>query len=57
VNHRRALIKCQLYAIGRCAGGLVMLQDEAHGYAARETVEHVLYEMVSWMERFAKDVQ
>ena len=36
---------------------LVMLPDEAHGYAARETIEHVLYEMVSWMERFAKDVQ
>ena len=34
-----------------------MLPDEAHGYAARETIEYVLYEMVSWMERFAKDVQ
>ena len=43
-----------------CNGGtvrLVMLPDEAHGYAARETIEHVLFEMVSWMERYTKDVQ
>jgi dipeptidyl aminopeptidase/acylaminoacyl peptidase len=36
---------------------LVMLPAEAHGYAARETIEDVLYEMVSWMERYVKDVQ
>ena len=36
---------------------LVMLPDEAHGYAARETIEDVLYEMLSWMERYVKDIQ
>jgi dipeptidyl aminopeptidase/acylaminoacyl peptidase len=49
----------RMYQAVRGNGGtarLVMLPDEAHGYAARETIEHVLYEMVSWMERFAKDV-
>ena len=50
----------RMYQAVRGNGGtvrLVMLPEEAHGYAARETIEHVLYEMVSWMERFAKDVQ
>jgi dipeptidyl aminopeptidase/acylaminoacyl peptidase len=49
----------RMYQAVRGNGGtvrLVMLPDEAHGYAARETIEHVLYEMVSWMERFAKDL-
>jgi len=49
----------RMYQAVRGNGGtvrLVMLPDEAHGYAARETIEHVLYEMVSWMERYAKDV-
>jgi len=48
----------RMYQAVRGNGGtvrLVMLPDEAHGYAARETIEHVLYEMVSWMERYAKD--
>ena len=48
----------RLYQAVRGNGGaarLVMLPDEAHGYAARETIEHVLYEMVSWMERYTKD--
>ncbi|HZN01692.1 MAG TPA: prolyl oligopeptidase family serine peptidase, partial [Pyrinomonadaceae bacterium] len=27
---------------------LVMLPHEAHGYAGRESIEHVLYEMISW---------
>ena len=33
---------------------LVMLPAEAHGYRARESVGHTLYEMVSWMDRFVK---
>ncbi len=36
---------------------LVMLPAEAHGYQAKETIEHVLYEMLSWGERYLKDVQ
>jgi len=50
----------RMYQAVRGNGGtvrLVMLPDEAHGYAARETIEHVLYETVSWMERYTKDVQ
>ena len=34
---------------------LVTLPLESHGYAARESVEHTLYEMMSWFERFVKD--
>ena len=36
---------------------LVTLPKESHGYAARESVEHTLYEMMSWFERFVKDAQ
>jgi dipeptidyl aminopeptidase/acylaminoacyl peptidase len=32
----------------------VVLPHEAHGYAARESVEHTLYEMVSWFDRHVK---
>ena len=34
---------------------LVMLPFEAHGYQARESVQHVLYEMMSWFERYVKN--
>jgi len=34
---------------------LVMLPHEAHGYAARETIEHVLYEMISWFDKYVKN--
>jgi dipeptidyl aminopeptidase/acylaminoacyl peptidase len=33
---------------------LVMLPHEAHGYAGRESVEHVLYEMISWFDKYVK---
>jgi dipeptidyl aminopeptidase/acylaminoacyl peptidase len=49
-----------MFAAVRGNGGtarLVTLPYEAHGYAARETIEHVLFEMISWFERFVKDVQ
>lgn len=49
----------RMYAAVRGHGGtarLVMLPHEAHGYLARETIEHVLYEMMSWMERYVKDI-
>ncbi|HZH90768.1 MAG TPA: hypothetical protein VEX70_09155, partial [Pyrinomonadaceae bacterium] len=28
---------------------------ESHGYAARETTEHVLYEMLDWLDRHVKN--
>jgi dipeptidyl aminopeptidase/acylaminoacyl peptidase len=33
----------------------VTLPHEAHGYAARETIEHVLYEQITWFEKYVKD--
>ena len=49
----------RMFAAVKGNGGtarLVTLPYEAHGYVARETTEHVLYEMISWFERFVKDV-
>jgi len=34
---------------------LVMLPHEAHGYAGRESIEHVLYEMIGWFEKYVKN--
>lgn len=34
---------------------LVMLPHEAHGYAARESIEHVLYEMIGWFDKHVKN--
>ena len=48
----------RMYAAIRGNGGtvrLVMLPAESHGYSARESVEHVLYEMTSWFDRYVKD--
>ena len=33
---------------------LVMLPHEAHGYAGRESIEHVLYEMIGWFDKYVK---
>ena len=33
----------------------VSLPHEAHGYAGRESVEHTLYEMVTWLDKHAKN--
>lgn len=33
----------------------VMLPYESHGYSARESIEHVLYEMLSWFDRYVKN--
>jgi dipeptidyl aminopeptidase/acylaminoacyl peptidase len=47
----------RLYQAIRGNGGtvrLVMLPLEAHGYSARETTEHVLYEMINWFDRYVK---
>ena len=34
---------------------LVMLPNEAHGYAGRESIEHVLYEMITWFDKYVKN--
>ena len=32
-----------------------MLPHEAHGYTGRESIEHVLYEMISWFDKYVKN--
>ncbi|MGH7553047.1 MAG: alpha/beta hydrolase family protein, partial [Longimicrobiales bacterium] len=47
----------RMYQAVRGNGGtarLVMLPHEAHGYAARESIEHVLAEMIEWCDRWVK---
>ena len=47
----------RLYAAIRGNGGtvrLVMLPAEAHGYRAKETMEHVLYEEMAWFDKYLK---
>ncbi len=34
---------------------LVMLPHESHGYRARESVLHVMWETKRWMDRYVKD--
>jgi dipeptidyl aminopeptidase/acylaminoacyl peptidase len=34
---------------------LCMLPYESHGYIAKESIEHVLYEMLSWFDRHVKN--
>jgi dipeptidyl aminopeptidase/acylaminoacyl peptidase/CubicO group peptidase (beta-lactamase class C family) len=48
----------RLYEAIRGNGGnvrYVTLPHESHGYAARESVEHTLYEMVSWFDQHVKN--
>ena len=48
----------RLYAAIKGLGGtvrLVMLPNEAHGYAARETLLHVLAERVAWFDKYVKN--
>lgn len=33
----------------------VTLPREAHGYAARESTEHALYEMLAWFDKYVKN--
>ncbi len=35
----------------------VTLPHESHGYAARESVEHTLWEMLNWFDKFVKQTQ
>jgi len=34
---------------------LVMLPFESHGYASRQSTEHVLYEMITWFDKYVKN--
>jgi dipeptidyl aminopeptidase/acylaminoacyl peptidase len=48
----------KLFDAIRGVGGtvrLVMLPLEPHGYLARESVEHTLYETVTWFDRYVKN--
>ena len=48
----------RLYQAIRGTGGTVRyvtLPFESHGYAARESTEHVLYEMISWFDNHVKN--
>ncbi|HEX8566436.1 MAG TPA: prolyl oligopeptidase family serine peptidase [Pyrinomonadaceae bacterium] len=50
----------RLFAAIRGNGGtarLVMLPLESHGYAAKESTEHTLYEMISWFDKYVKNAQ
>lgn len=50
----------RLYQAMSGTGGnvrLVMLPLESHGYAARQSTEHVLYEMLSWFDKHVKNAQ
>ena len=48
----------RLYHAVRGNGGTVryvLLPHESHGYVARESVEHTLWEMVTWFDRYVKN--
>lgn len=47
----------RLYQAIRGNGGtvrLTMLPHESHGYAAKESIEHALWEMISWFDKYVK---
>lgn len=48
----------RLFAALQGTGGtarLVILPLEAHGYAARESTEHTLWEMINWFDKYVKN--
>ncbi len=50
----------RMFAAIRGNGGtarLVMLPLESHGYRARESVEHVLWEQNQWMDKYVKNAK
>lgn len=50
----------RLFAAMQGTGGtarLVMLPHESHGYAARQSVEHTLYEMINWFDKYVKNAK
>ncbi len=50
----------RLFAALQGNGGtarLVMLPLESHGYSAKESIEHVLYEQINWFDKYVKNAQ
>jgi dipeptidyl aminopeptidase/acylaminoacyl peptidase len=50
----------RMYAAVAGNGGtarLVMLPLESHGYVARESIEHTLYEMLNWFDKYVKNAK
>ncbi|HEX6125601.1 MAG TPA: prolyl oligopeptidase family serine peptidase [Pyrinomonadaceae bacterium] len=50
----------RLYAAISGHGGtarLVMLPLESHGYSAKESVEHTIYEMIQWFDKHVKNAK
>ncbi|MEO5511225.1 MAG: prolyl oligopeptidase family serine peptidase, partial [Longimicrobiales bacterium] len=48
----------RMFAAIKGTGGqarLVMLPGEAHGYTAAESNKHVLYEMITWLDKYVKN--
>jgi dipeptidyl aminopeptidase/acylaminoacyl peptidase len=48
----------RLYQAIRGNGGnvrYVTLPHESHGYSARESIEHTLWEMISWFDKYVKN--
>jgi len=48
----------RMYQAVRGNGGtvrLVMLPHESHGYLGRESVEHTIWEMLAWFDRYVKN--
>lgn len=49
----------RMYAAVSGLGGiarLVMLPEESHGYSARESVLHMLWEQSEWLNKFVRDI-
>ncbi|MCD9187721.1 MAG: prolyl oligopeptidase family serine peptidase [Pyrinomonadaceae bacterium] len=50
----------RLFAAIQGNGGtarLVMLPLESHGYAGKESIEHVLYEQINWFDKYVKNAK
>ncbi len=50
----------RLFAAMKGNGGtakLVMLPFESHGYAGKESIEHVLYEQINWFDKYVKNAK
>jgi len=48
----------RMYQAIRGNGGttrLVMLPHESHGYRAQETIEHILWESIQWLDKYVKN--
>jgi len=50
----------RLFAAMQGTGGtarLVMLPLESHGYAGRESIQHTLFEMINWFDKYVKNAK